>query len=244
MQLDRKGIPKEIKSLEHREEKPTMYAYAWEQNIMLASYIDKKKSGKKNVVELTTMHDTVRVTKDERRKPDVHVTYNHTKGRVDIVDLISTHNLTRTIQKGWPLYTFAFLLDTTRTNAKTILSELQSPVKLSSFEFTYRLGKMLVLPNIDRRYSNSNGLTIDLVQSMRRVLGIAEVNCQLALNPDSTQGRCHVCVENIVDTPNYKNDCEHMNHRLMCKARCAKCQGFICKKQTAVLCQSCKDTGN
>ena len=199
-----------------------MYAYAEEQNIMLASYINKKKSGKKNVVELTTMHDNVRVTKDERRKPDVHVTYDHTKGKVDIVDLISTHNLTRTIKKGWPL----------------------SPAKLSSFEFTYRLGKMLVLPNIDRRYSNSNGLTIDLVQGMRRVLGIAEVNRQLALNPDSTHGRCHVCVENIVGTPNYKNDCEHMNHRLMRKAQCAKCQGFICKKQTAVLCQSCKDTGN
>ena len=41
--MDRKGILKEIKSLEHREEKSTMYAYVEEENIMLVSYIDKKK---------------------------------------------------------------------------------------------------------------------------------------------------------------------------------------------------------
>ena len=57
--------------------------------------LTKKKSDKKNVVVLTTMHDNVGVTKDGRRKPDVHVTYNHAKGGVDIVDLISTHNSTR-----------------------------------------------------------------------------------------------------------------------------------------------------
>ena len=36
---------------------------------MLISYIDKKKSVSKNVIVLTTMHDTVKVTNDERKKP-------------------------------------------------------------------------------------------------------------------------------------------------------------------------------
>ena len=45
---------------------------------MLVSYIDKKKSGKKNVVVLTTMHDDVGVTNDHRAKPYVHVMYDHT----------------------------------------------------------------------------------------------------------------------------------------------------------------------
>ena len=35
--LDRKDIPKEIKSLEHREKKSKMYVNAEDQNIMLAS---------------------------------------------------------------------------------------------------------------------------------------------------------------------------------------------------------------
>ena len=96
------------------------------------------------------MHDNVRITKDETRKPDVQLnTYENM---------------------------FAFLLDTTRTNCIIILSEWQSHVKLSSFEFTYRLGKMLVFPNIDRTYSNFSGLTTDLFELMRRVLGTDEVN--------------------------------------------------------------------
>ena len=41
---------------------------------MLVSYIDKKKSGLKNVVVLTTMHNTVRVTKDAITKPDTERT--------------------------------------------------------------------------------------------------------------------------------------------------------------------------
>lgn len=66
MRLDKKGIPKEIKSLEHGEE----------QNIMLVSCIDQKKSVKKNVIVLIAMHDNVSVTKNKRSKLDVHVIYN------------------------------------------------------------------------------------------------------------------------------------------------------------------------
>ena len=51
----------------------------------------------------------------------------------------------------------AFVLDTVRTNAKTILQETVSQSKMSNFDFTYMLGKMLVLPHIERRYASSNG---------------------------------------------------------------------------------------
>ena len=65
MGLDRKGIPKEIKSLENREERSVLHVFDSDGKILLVSYIDKKKSGKR------TLHDEVRVTKDERRKPDI-----------------------------------------------------------------------------------------------------------------------------------------------------------------------------
>ena len=44
---------------------------------------------------LTTMHDTVKVTNDVRKKAQVHVMYDHTKGGVDVVDLLSTNDPTR-----------------------------------------------------------------------------------------------------------------------------------------------------
>ena len=125
------------------------------------------------------MHDNAGVTKNEKPKLDVHVIYNHTKGGVGIVDLISTHNLARMKLISWPQNTFAFLLDTTCNNTKTILFEWQSHAKLSDFELIYCLSETLVLPNIDRRYSTSNGLPIDLVQHMLlfpNIIKIADVS--------------------------------------------------------------------
>ena len=64
MRHDRKGIPKELKSVNNREEKSALYVCHEEKNVMLVSYINKKKSGKKNVIVLTTIHDSVKVTND------------------------------------------------------------------------------------------------------------------------------------------------------------------------------------
>ena len=146
MRHDRKGIPKELKFVNDREENSVLYVYHEDKNVVLVSYIDKKKSGKKNVIVLTTMHDKVRVTNDQRKKPHIHVMYDHTKGRVDIVNLLSTNHPTRIKSKRWPLNALAFVLDTCRTNAKIILGN--NNIKVTHFEFTYELGKALVLPRI------------------------------------------------------------------------------------------------
>ena len=57
MRIDRKGIPKEIKSLENREERSVLHVFDSDEKIHLASYIDKKMSSKKNVVFLSTTKD-------------------------------------------------------------------------------------------------------------------------------------------------------------------------------------------
>ena len=41
--------------------------------LLLISYVDKKAFGKKNVMVLPTMHQTLRVTTDQRKKPDMIV---------------------------------------------------------------------------------------------------------------------------------------------------------------------------
>ena len=54
MHPDRKGIPKEVKALNVREEMSVLHVYHEKKKIMLFSYI-KKKSGKKNLIILSTM---------------------------------------------------------------------------------------------------------------------------------------------------------------------------------------------
>ena len=116
MRHDRKGIPKKVKAIGNREEKSVLYVCHEEKNIMVASYIDKKKSGKNNVIVLSAMHDSVKVTNDQRKKPQIHNMNNHTKGDIDVVDLLSTSYSTRIKSKRWPINAFAFILDTCRTN--------------------------------------------------------------------------------------------------------------------------------
>ena len=152
LRLDKKGIPKEIKAMEGCKEKSTVYTYQSNGDGLLVSYVDKKKAGKKNIVLLTTMHISVSVAKDQHVKPNVRTFYNHTKGGVDVVDLVSTHNETKMKNWSWPINAPAFGLDTVRTNAKIALAESSNPATPSSFEFTYTLGKLLILPHMQCRY--------------------------------------------------------------------------------------------
>ena len=199
MRHDRKGIPKEVKAIGNREEKSVLYVYHKEKNIMLASYIDKIKSGKKNIIVLSTMHDSVKVTNDQRNKPQIHSMYDHMKGGVDVVDLLSTSHSTRIKSKRWPINAFAFILDTCRTNAKTIFQDNGKP--LSNFEFTYAIGKGLVLPAIQQRYANSNGLQIAVVNKMHQVLVIEEA-MHHAVDIPTKSGRCFKCIKAIMGTIN------------------------------------------
>ena len=103
MRLDCIGIPNSFKDISQREERSTSYIYSIDQiNHMLVSYVDKKKLEKKGLT-LTTMHDEVKVTGDERMKPNVHCFYDHAKGGVDVVDLISSSLSTRIKCKRWPI---------------------------------------------------------------------------------------------------------------------------------------------
>ena len=61
---------------------------------MLLAYIDKKKKGKKNIIALTTMHNQVKLSVDDRKKPHALVFHDYTKGGVNVVELISV--------KCWP----------------------------------------------------------------------------------------------------------------------------------------------
>ena len=72
MKHNRKGIPKEFKTVDDCKKLSTKFIHvqdSGDENIMLVSYIDKKTSGLKNVIALTTMHSDVRVTKDSKLKP-------------------------------------------------------------------------------------------------------------------------------------------------------------------------------
>ena len=174
LKSDRKGIPKEVKGVADREEKSTAFCYSEDEKTMLLSYIDKKKKWRKNILALTTKHNQVKLSVGERKKSHALVFYDHTKGGVDVVDLISAKMLTRMKTRRWTLNVFAFMLDTAHTNAKTIVKENTPTNPLSTFQFTWELGKSLVRSCIQRRHDNPVELTHSLVNSICKVLGIEQ----------------------------------------------------------------------
>ena len=154
--------------------------------------------------------------------------YDHAKGGVDNAE--------------WPLNGFAFILDTEKTNSwtkeqteeraeqTTILRD--NKVKLSNFDFTYALGKALVLPSIQNRYQNSNGIQLPILLKIWCVLGIKETNTRPLIQTSANLfGRSHVCVQQIVGSPQYRKMQQNMNNKIKSKGAC--CSSFICKKHIA-----------
>ena len=86
------------------------------------------------------MHRNVGVTRDRRKKPNMIVLYDHSKGSVDVFDLICLKLSVRINSKRLTTNSFAFNLDTVSTNAKTILRESANS-NLTTFKFTWELGK-------------------------------------------------------------------------------------------------------
>ena len=121
--------------------------------------------------------------------------------------------------------TLAFILDTCRSNEKNILQD--NSIKLTNFEMTYNLGKVLVLPAIIIRYIQSNDLKITVINKIRHGFRINEVStCPQPEKFSPTSSRCFKCVEAIVVKESDKAERERLNNKL--KTKCSKCQKFIC----------------
>lgn len=69
------------------------------------------------------MHDSVKDSNNKHQKPKVLAMYDHTKGGVDVVDLVSTNHSTRMKSKILLLNALAFILDTSYYNGQTILQD-------------------------------------------------------------------------------------------------------------------------
>ena len=184
---------------------------------------------------MSTMHSSVRVTKDKRKKPHV-MFYDHTKGGADVVDLISSHQSTRFKFPRWPVNALAFLLDTIRTNSKVLLAESSKSDVISTFEFTFRLRKQLVLLAIQRRFENSNGIQSFAMQKIERVLCIRNIHRPFG-NVDEYVGRCGIYVREIASTGNYEQKRKKLNNKL--KTKCQKRQSLTCKAHSRPVCASC-----
>jgi len=140
LQSNRKGVPNQIKQCNNREQ--NSYEIFWNQpdkNLNLHSYVvNTKSSGKRNVLILSTMMPIFGVSKDDQKhKPAIYKFYDFTKGGTDIVDQRIGYYTAKAKSRRWTMTSFAYVLDTCRVNASTILAlnNAKDPRMQASFDF-------------------------------------------------------------------------------------------------------------
>ena len=97
MQINRKGIPTEIKDVKQRE--PLSREIYWQKDnpLSLSSYVVKSSTGKKYVFTLSTLEPILGTTKDDNcHKLGLYELYDFTKGGTDIVDQRTGYHSTKT----------------------------------------------------------------------------------------------------------------------------------------------------
>ena len=152
------------------------------------------------------MYDGVWVIEDQWCNPGVLVIH-HTKGDVDVVDLVSSN-------WSWLMNTLAFLFGTFQTNVKTIIAESCHPTKLSTYNFIWKLGKSLLVPDVQCRYNDSNGIRKSgVMKKMKKVLGISDPKRSLVA-VESSICCYNVWLGDIVGTLSYLDVQEKLNQWL------------------------------
>ena len=101
------------------------------------------------------MHDDVRCSRDERKKSKTICFYAKTKGGVDVADMVIGKCTTKYKNRRWIMNAFAYMLDTTRTNANTVFNEIIHDIR--TFDFIWQLGMLLANAHITRSLANPVG---------------------------------------------------------------------------------------
>ena len=198
MQMNRKGVPAEMKDFKNREDLSTEIYWQKDGPLSLSSYVVETTTGKKNVLMLSTLKQILGTTKDDsRNKLALYKLYDFTKGGTDIVDQRMAFHTSKTKSRRWTMVALAYMIDTARVNSSTIyaLNKNIDPVKEKSFEYGFELVMQLVKPHIARR--NQTCLPMVAKQKIRLIIGDNGQNDQ----PDADDGpafgesrrRCTLC---------------------------------------------------
>ena len=142
--------------MQNRDDKDIKFVYENEDGLMFTSYVVNKKSGKRNILPLSTMHDDIRCSRYERKKPNTICFYDKTKGGVDVVHMVIGKYTNKYKTRRPTMNAFAYMLDTARTNAHTVFKEIKHDIR--TFDFIWQLGMLVVNVHITRRLANSMGL--------------------------------------------------------------------------------------
>ena len=155
LMANRKGIPPELKKVDHREILSTEFYWNEDLDFVLGFYVvSSSTKKKKNVMMLSTLRPILGTTIDDgKNKPALYKLYDFTKGGTDIVDQRFGFYTCKFKSRRWSMTAFAYIIDTARVNASTLyaMNLGKDPLKLNAFEFGMDVVFGLITPFLKER---------------------------------------------------------------------------------------------
>ena len=99
-------IPPSCLPSRSREEKSSIFAF---QQKIHSCVICAKNN--KAVLLLSTMHNSISVTDDDEKKPEINIFYNETKGGMNCLDMLVHNYMSKRQTRRWPMSFFHNLVD-------------------------------------------------------------------------------------------------------------------------------------
>ncbi|XP_038584333.1 piggyBac transposable element-derived protein 4-like isoform X2 [Micropterus salmoides] len=211
-------LPPELVNIKHRA--PLSSLFAFTKTHTLVCYVPKRG---KNVTLLSTKHREPALSDFDHKKPVIITDYNSCKGGVDNLDkCVGTYSCRRKCYR-WPLALFYNMLDVSAYNAFVLWTAVDpSWNQGKTFKrrlFLEELGKMLVLPQMQRRRrlprTSSSAAMVEGMQNPGE------------RDPDSTTSKrrrpCNFCT----------------NKKAKTSTTCINCGKYICKVHTTSYCRNC-----
>lgn len=117
---NKKELPPDFVTTKNREPYSTIFGF--QEKVMILSYCPKKN---KVVPLLSTMHSQPDINHtNEKKKPEVILSYNSTKGGVDTMDqMVRIYSVKRKTRR-WPVVVFYNMIDTSALNAYIVWMSL------------------------------------------------------------------------------------------------------------------------
>lgn len=243
LQSNRKGIPEAMKVTTDRE--VPSYQCVWEEGkkkMSLHSYVVQTKStGKRNVLLLSTIPPILGVTKDDKKKPAVYKLYDLTKGGTDIVDQRMGSFTSKSKSCKWTVNVLAYILDTCRVNAQTVMALTQDthPSKVNTFNFGWELAWALIMPHVRSRAQvglpKSVKMRVDMLL-MSRDEGLDEAEAGPSVQNYSGKGMRKRCAECVAAIPAGEGHKGAKNKLKKITMQCNTCGNAVCDKHVLKTC--------
>ena len=108
MQLNRKGIPDELKETKNRELLSSEVYWNEDSHLSISPYVVKTSKGKKNVTLLSTAPPILGITKDDgKSKLGIHKVYDFTNRGTDIIDQRMGFDTCKPESRKWTIIVFS-----------------------------------------------------------------------------------------------------------------------------------------